>query len=605
MSRTQPTKSFWATVLVSVLFASVLLAGARAAPEEAANSLVDLKTQRVIDAIPSRSATLPTSLKSDSDIYLIITVGTAYIDVKAVARPTVAAYRLGADLENSIADTSLAGTTVQWSHDDEYSAAGFTYTTGRLGASSSSVCAPIGVIVTGMNARGYKSHSLLRLVQYYGHTDGRSTLLGRRLLQWTDVSKAAASTNWTNQASIDRSTILMTWLFLLLVPIIGITSLITAILIGRRTSIPVEIRRRLYTKMALYPTLGAIAVHLPLAIVFLQSARSFLLADLWFGSPSISSVFSPFIMAGPMSMMLVLPIATRTEQKLFGRADGKTLDAGSISSVKNPVRTRLIALGFLLPLVGLAVHGYAKFQIPVHNPLRYPLEYGGIVLAVLAILWNASRTTALTSAQYVDDAALQAHVDELANRLHAGNFRARIDDSAAGRGFASAKLLPKATLVVSRSYYDQLTPKELEWVLAHEMAHARERHLARSLAIQLIPVLVAICCVLLFMANAQKEISHSAIQLLVWVPMFCYLVMLPLGRWVSQRFEYMADRIALETVGDLVAAESALRKLIENSSMPYIHDATDIGTHPRFSKRIASMRQWATEMGLKIPSGNG
>jgi STE24 endopeptidase len=130
----------------------------------------------------------------------------------------------------------------------------------------------------------------------------------------------------------------------------------------------------------------------------------------------------------------------------------------------------------------------------------------------------------------------------------------------------------------------QLTPEELEAVLAHEIGHYRRGHIPKMIAMSAVMMLGGFAAIAWlarsYWFNAAfgfppGEIAPSLLLfgLLSGVVTFWFA---PLGNLLSRKYEYEADAFARDAMGGPAAMVAALRKLAQKN-------LTNLTPHPWFS----------------------
>lgn len=194
------------------------------------------------------------------------------------------------------------------------------------------------------------------------------------------------------------------------------------------------------------------------------------------------------------------------------------------------------------------------------------------------------------------------------------------DDSL--NAFASGINAKSFSISVSQGLIDKLTDEELEGVLAHELAHIRNRDV-RLLIISIIFVgifsyLAEIAFRSLRFAGSRRSSKDSKgtgaiILIAIVLTSVAYLISLLLRFGISRRREYLADANAADMTRNPLALASALRKitadpLIEavesrdvaqlfiDNPKPSAHQSASwdnmFATHPPVAKRIALLEQF-------------
>jgi STE24 endopeptidase len=136
----------------------------------------------------------------------------------------------------------------------------------------------------------------------------------------------------------------------------------------------------------------------------------------------------------------------------------------------------------------------------------------------------------------------------------------------------------------------QLTERELESVLAHEIGHYKKRHIPKMLAAS-IAAMIAGFAVVAWLARQQWFYRafgfeyHPGFSAAAVVPamLLCGLLAGTISFWISpivhmwsRRFEYEADAFARTTMGDAQPLVQALRKLTEKN-------LSNLTPHPLYS----------------------
>jgi STE24 endopeptidase len=151
----------------------------------------------------------------------------------------------------------------------------------------------------------------------------------------------------------------------------------------------------------------------------------------------------------------------------------------------------------------------------------------------------------------------------------------------------------RCSIYISDYLIENLPPDEVEAVVAHELAHAKKRHLLKSLLFTLPFVLVGMNLMLYYaMSYANNPRSLEAAAGFFIGMAFVLAVnfaMMPLRR----RFELEADALAVEILGSSETMISALQKISELNLIPKKYPPI-IGwglPHPSLAIRIRKLRQ--------------
>ncbi len=132
----------------------------------------------------------------------------------------------------------------------------------------------------------------------------------------------------------------------------------------------------------------------------------------------------------------------------------------------------------------------------------------------------------------------------------------------------------------------------MKLVVAHELGHRRERHVAKLTALGM---LGAAAFVVVLWALLGSEVAEPSVAPRILLgSAVLELVALPFNSWLSRRWERTADRFSLELTGDREAFATTHRALaLENLAdldPPRALYAL-LFTHPTPPERLAAARQ--------------
>jgi STE24 endopeptidase len=135
---------------------------------------------------------------------------------------------------------------------------------------------------------------------------------------------------------------------------------------------------------------------------------------------------------------------------------------------------------------------------------------------------------------------------------------------------------------------------QLKLVVAHELGHRRERHVVK-LTLGLMTA-VALWVVVLWAILGGRAASPRNLPLVLLISTALRTAALPLGAWVSRRFERVADRFSLELTRDLPAYERThlglARTNLGDLDPPRLVYWL-LFSHPTTPERLAYGRAWA------------
>lgn len=124
-------------------------------------------------------------------------------------------------------------------------------------------------------------------------------------------------------------------------------------------------------------------------------------------------------------------------------------------------------------------------------------------------------------------------------------------------------------VLLSDTLLEQFTPEEIETILAHELAHQRYRHITKGLALAAAGSWVAFSLIGLAAAvwvpalGLQGLADPAGVPVLLLALSLVGLIGMPVQNGISRRFEWQADRFAVELTRQPLSFAAALRRLAQ------------------------------------------
>jgi len=255
---------------------------------------------------------------------------------------------------------------------------------------------------------------------------------------------------------------------------------------------------------------------------------------------------------------------------------------------------------------------------------------GGMVIALvvaagmnLFAYWNSDRLAlAAYNAREVDQHSAPELVQmthELARRAQLPPPRVYLIDSPQPNAFATGRTPEKGAVAVTTGLAQALSRQELAGVIAHELAHIRNRDtLTMTVAATIAGAISSIAQFgMLFGGNRQNGNTHGALTGLL-VAIVAPLAAMVIQMAVSRSREYEADRLGAEICGEPVWLASALARIEQGvarvvDERAEAHPATAplfiinplsgrgmdnlFSTHPSTQNRINALQQLAAAWG--------
>lgn len=244
----------------------------------------------------------------------------------------------------------------------------------------------------------------------------------------------------------------------------------------------------------------------------------------------------------------------------------------------NKLILRSPSLRFAL-LVGLSCD-LLVYGISLHTHVRFgslPITF--LVLVQAMVLPLAGGLPLLELAKAVHSENLSEAARRLGDKAKAGIFEVWVFPSKEYSAWLQGR-----TVLISKAFVDTGTPEELEFVIAHEVAHSLRR---RPESINVVAgVLIGV--MVIYQALARNEIF----SLWLWILGAAAVIALI---WKFRRLaqssppyetELWCDRKAVELTGNTEAARSALEKI------PHPGDpgSSSWGNYPELEQRLANLQ---------------
>ena len=239
----------------------------------------------------------------------------------------------------------------------------------------------------------------------------------------------------------------------------------------------------------------------------------------------------------------------------------------------------------LLGLVGLARALPGWWAAPAAAAFAFAtLLLSFLAPVVLEPLFNRSSP--------LQDVTLAAELRRLAERAGVPIRDVLVQDTSRRTRKANAYVSGLARtrrVVVSDTLLEQASPAEVRLVVAHELAHRRERHVLLGTLLAMAGTVTATVVVWALLGTRVGDPRQVPLVLLIGLAIG--LISLPALTAISRRWERAADRYSLELTGDKAAYETVFRRLAETN-------LTDLDpprlvylllfTHPTAPERLAA-----------------
>ena len=589
--------------LVLLLSAAMSLGSSRADSD-----LVGEESQSLMAAIPDSGLRMPARLLTEKDVYVLVWSEGVTVRIQVLGRPSISPQRLAAVLDSAIRGSRLEEYEVEWSKDDDFSAAEAYFSDSEFGVLKRVTSSPVGAIVHRFRWVGFVPHVILNVPDYCGTNLPRSERHIVGDTAWYDASDKPTGFSLETSAALPGYA-LPILLLLIIFPLVGAGGYTVAILSAVIPVTPIGFRRRIFPWLTRYPVYLALILHFPLALMIQYSRFADMLVDLWSTdySRKLPEEMSAICYIGPILLLLLGLLAAMVARRLYGPRKGDYVPdrpKGHYSRF-GAIVVRVVALAPLAAgvlLVELRGRHLSKGSAPD------AVEIVGFALILLGP-WIGARLAMFVAFQFLGgrsfDSNLTAQAKDIGRRMGVDLRAPTIDDTPHfGKLYANAFAHTRGRIRVTRKLIDELSPEELEVVIAHEIAHLRQRDMLRGWAIYLgsIAMLWLPFIILFELPGLHGWLVSLPLMILPYVGLASTMAG---SNWLSRRRELRADRMSLEATGDVEAAESMLRRLAYFSPVPYLGTIDHCTTHPSIETRVAALRKAAMEMGLapvEIPS---
>ncbi|AIE87955.1 peptidase M48 Ste24p [Fimbriimonas ginsengisoli Gsoil 348] len=485
--------------------------------------------------------------------------------------------------------------SVQWSPESDGAAARLRWGHGTFGIEHGEQAVPVGNLVQSLRQNRWDAKVALRYVLHAVPPGARTPEDSTRTYASFDVSNVEANFVARPTVTLPTGIGLLFWVFVGFVPVVTSLGFLAAGIVASRKNLPLPMRRRYYSKLVRYTSTGGVGIHAPFAFYLIYSGALKPIADLWFGSTTLSTVMIPFLI---LPMVVLAPAAkamSGLEKKLFGATEEEKSKLPAPMPVAPEAlarRARFRQATSVVRYVGIATLLASQAFLNQKVAWRPAPIVFGLVLLFLAesIVRPFLKAKPGDYAEKYRDAGLDAEARDLAALMGTEVQLVQVDRSPAGVLYPNARIDRKGNVTVTARAMQILEPAERRFLLAHELAHHKLGHVKTRLLKVTIPLLACslpMFYVFLMLFGAPRVFAPGVGFGLAVLGSFYSLLF---GQKIRKRHELEADALAVQTTGDLSAAENTLSKLALGSPMPHMHELDELASHPALSRRIENLR---------------
>jgi heat shock protein HtpX len=254
-----------------------------------------------------------------------------------------------------------------------------------------------------------------------------------------------------------------------------------------------------------------------------------------------------------------------------------------------------------------------------------------LVMNVMSLWKSDTAVLRMFKAQEVDETThpeYVAIVRSLAERAGLPMPRVYILNNAQPNAFATGRSPSRAAICASTGLLETLTREELAGVIAHELAHVKNRDtLTMAVAATIGGAVSMFAQYLQFGAIFGRGDNRGGLG---WIATLVAMLVAPMAAMfvqmaISRSREYAADRMGAKIAGNPLWLASALKKINANARQIVNQPAEDIpaaahlfiinplnghgidnmfSTHPNVENRVAELEALAREMGIASSAGS-
>lgn len=256
----------------------------------------------------------------------------------------------------------------------------------------------------------------------------------------------------------------------------------------------------------------------------------------------------------------------------------------------------------------------------------------GVAVAMNAwAYWNSDKAVLkMYGARQVDAQSapdFYGMVQELARRAEMPMPKVFIIDEAQPNAFATGRNPENAAVAATTGLLQMLTREEVAGVMAHELAHIKNRDtLIMTVTATIAGAISMLANFAMFFGNSQDNRNPlgivGSILIMILAPMAAMLVQMA----ISRTREYSADKLGAQIAGEPQWLASALQK-IQRGAQRVVNEGAEhnpatahmfiinplsgqgvdnlFSTHPKTENRIAELNKLANEMGRQGSAQSG
>jgi len=162
-------------------------------------------------------------------------------------------------------------------------------------------------------------------------------------------------------------------------------------------------------------------------------------------------------------------------------------------------------------------------------------------------------------------------------------------------------------IILGDTLLNDYTKDEIETVIAHELGHYKHKHIVKNLIFGTVSSFLTFFIISILYKNSlswfdfENITQIAAIPLLSLWAMIIGLIQSPIGNILSRKYEYQADRYAIESTGKPESFKNTLNKLTDQNlgdREPHPFIEWFFYSHPSIKNRINAIKDFVNEKGI-------
>lgn len=347
---------------------------------------------------------------------------------------------------------------------------------------------------------------------------------------------------------------------------------------AKKRDVPIEKRRKVFSRSIMGGVFGGMAIHFAGFLAVIATSALAGIADAWFAAARTTSMAMFLIFAGFPIVLLLFPLTSKMEMRLFGPDVNRPAPAIRTELAKK----RWSAIG-IVKLVAMAI-GFGvlatSWNLGTKSDWQQPLRLVGMVLILTPNFFGLNRYPKPTAAAGDRTLELAREVAAALGRPTPTAHRTDSDDSSVGCAIYGGRL------DVTPAFEVDLNADEMRFLIARAvLAEGSHRLPLPFFLAGVLPAVVLFSLSGLFLTGPWRLIAPMAL-----LPLAALWPVAILRKHIATRHRDSLSG-ALRYTRNLTAARSALEKHHRSLPLPHHHDE-------QHAKDLRILEETAREIGL-------